>query len=149
MAPPARPRHTRIPKEKFSVYFGHLKSQPYIEAPAGRGAGSHHRCVSASACACACARLSCEAHLERGSSRKARSMLTTTAAVVSVLLPGILSGPLSRQALRTRRFVSVSCPVVPHPLAFQAYGHPWQGILRSPMSVSRPSSRATWLGSRR
>ncbi len=54
MAPPARPRHTRIPKEKFSVYFGHLKSQPYIEAPAGRGAGSHHRCV----CACACARLS-------------------------------------------------------------------------------------------
>ena len=114
MAPPARPRHTRIPKEKFSVYFGHLKSQPYIEAPAGRGAGSHHRCVCA--CACACARLSCEAHLERGSSRKARSMLTTTAAVVSVLLPGILSGPLSRQALRTRRFVSVSCLVVPHPL---------------------------------
>ena len=42
-------------------------------------------------------------------------MLTTTAAVVSVLLPGILSGPSSRQARRTRRFVFVSCLVLPQP----------------------------------
>lgn len=45
MAPPTRPRYSRIPKEKFSVYFGPLKSQPYNESASGRGAASHHRYV--------------------------------------------------------------------------------------------------------
>lgn len=39
MVPPHRPRHTRIPKDKFSLYFNHLKSQPYNESPAGRPPG--------------------------------------------------------------------------------------------------------------
>ncbi|KAK3906204.1 WD40-repeat-containing domain protein [Staphylotrichum tortipilum] len=39
MAPTHRPRHTRIPKDKFSLYFNHLKSQPYNESPAGRPPG--------------------------------------------------------------------------------------------------------------
>ncbi|KAK4128340.1 WD40 repeat-like protein [Parathielavia appendiculata] len=42
MAPPVRPRHSRIPKEKFPLYFGSLKSQPYNESTSGRGVGSHH-----------------------------------------------------------------------------------------------------------
>ncbi|KAL2122555.1 hypothetical protein VTJ04DRAFT_3010 [Mycothermus thermophilus] len=41
MAPSTRPRHTRIPKDKFSVYFGNLKAQPYNDSVPGRGATSH------------------------------------------------------------------------------------------------------------
>ncbi|EGS23333.1 WD40 repeat-containing protein [Thermochaetoides thermophila DSM 1495] len=40
MAPPVRSRYSRIPKEKFSAYFGPLKSQPYNDSTS-RG-GSHH-----------------------------------------------------------------------------------------------------------
>ncbi|KAL2269862.1 hypothetical protein VTJ83DRAFT_2046 [Remersonia thermophila] len=41
MAPSTRPRHTRIPKDKFSVYFGNVKSQSYNDSAPGRGAASH------------------------------------------------------------------------------------------------------------
>ncbi|KAK3311334.1 WD40-repeat-containing domain protein [Chaetomium strumarium] len=41
MAPPVRSRYSRIPKEKFSVYFGPLKSSSYSESPSGRGLASH------------------------------------------------------------------------------------------------------------
>ncbi|KAK4106006.1 WD40 repeat-like protein [Parathielavia hyrcaniae] len=41
MAPPARPRHSRIPKERFPLVFGSLKSQPYNESTSGRGLLSH------------------------------------------------------------------------------------------------------------